>query len=213
MLRGELGRLTGEVVQWSWERVVHYGAMGPRHRRARRFHRFGPDSLIAFPWSVILGEGRIEIGERSTIGPLASISAGMPSQTGGHGDPVITIGDRCMLGKGIGIIGHERIDIGDDIWTGHYVYITDQNHGYEDVDLPVGVQMWTNEPVTIGSGSWLGHGAIVLPGSHLGRNVVVAGGAVVAGGKFPDYSVVAGVPARVVRRYEPGAGWVSVPAG
>ena len=113
-----------------------------------------------------------------------------------------------MLGKGIGIIGHERIEIGDDIWTGHYVYITDQNHGYEDVDLPIGVQMWTNEPVSIGSGSWLGHGSIVLPGARIGRNVVVAGGAVVTAGEVPDFSIVAGVPAKVVRRYESGSGWV-----
>jgi acetyltransferase-like isoleucine patch superfamily enzyme len=207
VLGDEVRRLAGEVVQATWERVVHYGALGPRHRRARRFHHFGDGSFVAFPPTVIYGEGRISIGERTTIGPLASISAGMPSQAGLTGDPVITIGDRCMLGKGIGIIGHERIDIGDDIWTGHYVYITDQNHGYEDVDAPIGVQMWTNEPVTIGSGSWLGHGAIILPGSHIGRNVVVAGGAVVTAGKIPDFSVVAGVPARVVRRYEPGEGW------
>ena len=207
MLGDELGRLAGEVVQATWERVVHYGAMGPRHRRARHFHAFGDGSLVAFPPTVIYGEGRIAIGAGTTIGPLASISAGMPSQAGLTGEPVITIGDRCMLGKGIGIIGHERIDIGDDIWTGHYVYVTDQNHGYEDVDLPIGVQMWTNEPVSIGAGSWLGHGAIVLPGSRIGRHVVVAGGAVVAGGEIPDFSVVAGVPARVVRRYDPDAGW------
>jgi len=209
VLGDELRRLAGEIVQSTWERVVHYGALGPRHRRARRFHRFGDGSFVAFPPTVIYGEGRIAIGEQTTIGPLASISTGMPSQAGLRGDPVITIGDRCMLGKGIGIIGHERIEIGDDIWTGHYVYITDQNHGYEDIDLPIGVQMWTNEPVSIGSGSWLGHGAIVLPGSHIGKHVVVAGGAVVAGGEIPDYSVVAGVPARVVRRYEPGRGWIS----
>ena len=67
-----------------------------------------------------------------------------------RGDPIITIGERCTLGKGIGIVGHERIEIGDDIWTGHYVYITDQNHGYEDLDLPIGTQMWKNEPVSIG---------------------------------------------------------------
>jgi carbonic anhydrase/acetyltransferase-like protein (isoleucine patch superfamily) len=200
-------RMMGDVIQAGWERVVHYGALGPRHRKARGFHTFGAGSMIAFPPTVIYGEGRIAIGEHTTVGPLASISAGMPSQAGLRGDPVITIGDRCMLGKGIGIIGHERIELGDDIWTGHYVYITDQNHGYEDIDLPIGVQMWTNEPVSIGSGSWLGHGSIILPGSHIGEHVVVAGGAVVAGGDIPSYSVVAGVPAKVVRRYEADRGW------
>jgi acetyltransferase-like isoleucine patch superfamily enzyme len=210
VLGDELGRLAGDFVQAAWARVVHYGAMGPRHRRARHFHAFGAGSFVAFPPTVIYGEGRIAIGAGTTVGPLASISAGMPSQAHLRGDPIITIGDRCMLGKGIGIVAHERIDLGDDIWTGHYVYITDQNHGYEDLDLPIGVQMWTNEPVTIGAGSWLGHGAIILPGAQIGKHVVVAGGAVVTAGVVPDYSVIAGVPARVVRRHDPDAGWVAV---
>jgi acetyltransferase-like isoleucine patch superfamily enzyme len=138
------------------------------------------------------------------------LSAGFPSQAEHRGDPIITIGDRCMLGKGIGIVGHERIEIGDDIWTGHYVYVTDQNHGYEDLELPIGTQLWKNAPVRIGSGSWLGHGAVVLPGSRIGRHVVVAAGAVVAGLDVPDRSVVAGIPARVVRRFVDGDGWVDV---
>ena len=207
MLGDELGRLAGDVVHAAWERIVHYGAMGPRHRRARNFYAFGAGSFVAFPPTVIYGEGRIALGEGTTVGPLASISAGMPSQAHLRGDPIITIGDRCMLGKGIGIVGHERIEIGNDIWTGHYVYVTDQNHGYEDLDLPIGVQMWKNEPVSIGDGSWLGHGAIVLPGSRIGKHVVIAAGAVVAGIDVPDNSIVAGVPARVIKRYVAGHGW------
>jgi acetyltransferase-like isoleucine patch superfamily enzyme len=209
-LRDALGRISGDVVQAAWEQVVRVGAIGPRHRRARRFHAFGEGSLVAFPPTVLFGEGRIAIGSHTTVGPLASLSAGMPVHADDRGDPIITIGDRCTLGKGIGIVGHERIEIGDDIWTGHYVYVTDQNHGYEDRALPIGVQMWRNEPVSIGAGSWLGHGAVVLPGSCIGRNVVVAAGAVVAGIEVPDFSVVAGVPARVVRRYDPACdAWVS----
>jgi acetyltransferase-like isoleucine patch superfamily enzyme len=202
-------RAVGDAIHAGWEQVVRYGALGPRHRRARRFAHFGAGSLIAFPPTVIFGEERIAIGAGSTVGPLATLSAGFPSQVGMRGDPVITIGDRCMLGKGIGIVGHDRIEIGDDIWTGHYVYVTDQNHGYEDLELPIGTQLWKNEPVRIGSGSWLGHGAVVLPGSQIGEHVVIAAGAVVAGLEVPDRSVVAGVPARVIKRWVEGRGWVT----
>jgi acetyltransferase-like isoleucine patch superfamily enzyme len=212
VLKDEVGRVTGDVIQAAWAAAARFGAIGPRHRRARKFARFGDGAMIGFPPTVIFGEGRIEIGAGTTIGPLASVSAGMPVHAGVPGPPIITIGERCTLGKGIGIVGHERIEIGDDIWTGHYVYVTDQNHGYEDVDLPIGTQMWHNEPVSIGSGSWLGHGAIVLPGSRIGRHVVVAAGAVVAGIEVPDFSVVAGVPARVVRRLA-GDRWETVPRG
>jgi acetyltransferase-like isoleucine patch superfamily enzyme len=161
--------------------------------------------MIAFPPTVIFGEGRISVGARTTIGPLASLSAGMPIHMDERGEPIIRIGDRCMLGKGIGIVGHERIEIGDDIWTGHYIYVTDQNHGYEDLSLPIGTQMWRNAPVSIGSGSWLGHGCVILPGSHVGRHVAVAAGAVVTG-DVRDNCVVAGVPARVVREWD-GKAW------
>ncbi len=208
--RDALAVRTGDLIHRVWAEIEKFGAIGPRHRRGRRFHTFGDGSLIAFPQSVIFGEGFISIGDHTTVGPFASIAAGMPIHAGLRGDPMITIGDRCTLGKGIGIVGHESIVLGDDIWTGHYVYVTDQNHGYEDLSLPIGTQMWSNSPVSIGSGSWLGHGAIVLPGSHIGRHVVVAAGAVVAGIEVPDNSVVAGVPARVVRRYVEGSGWISL---
>ena len=211
MLRENVERIAGDAIHAAWASINRLGAIGPRHRRARAFHAFGTGSMIAFPQSVIFGEGRIALGQGSTVGPFASISAGMPSQADMRGEPIITIGDRCTLGKGIGIVGHERVEIGNDIWTGHYVYVTDQNHGYEDLDLPIGVQMWKNEPVSIGDGSWLGHGAIVLPGSRIGKHVVIAAGAVVVGLHVPDNSVVAGVPARVVRRYVVGEGWVNVP--
>ena len=89
-------------MQSAWAGIVRVGAVGPRHRRARRFARFGDGSMIAFPSTVIFGEGRIEVGEGTTIGPLASVSAGMPIHADVRGEPIITIGDRCMLGKGIG---------------------------------------------------------------------------------------------------------------
>ena len=71
------------------------------------------------------------------IGPDVSLSAGMVPGQQCVTDPVVRIGDRCLIGKGSGIVGHLSIEIGDDVWTGHHVYITDQNHGYEDVDLPI----------------------------------------------------------------------------
>jgi len=63
--------------------------------------------------------------------------------------------------------------------------------------------------VSIGDGSWLGHGVVVLPGARIGRHVVVGANSVVTG-EIPDRSVAVGAPARVVRRHDPARGWVRV---
>jgi acetyltransferase-like isoleucine patch superfamily enzyme len=96
--------------------------------------------------------------------------------------------------------------IGDDVFTGPGVYLTDQNHGYADPEVPIGRQWPRVAAVSVGEGSWLGAGVIVLPGASIGRNVVVAAGSVVRG-RVPDRCVVAGVPARVVRTYDEAGGW------
>ena len=111
-----------------------------------------------------------------------------------------------MIGRGSHIIAHHSLVIGDDVFTGPYVYITDQNHSYTDLDTPVGRQWPANAAVSIGAGSWLGAGAIILPGAQVGANVVVGAGSVVRG-QVPDHCVIAGVPARIVREYVPGEGW------
>jgi acetyltransferase-like isoleucine patch superfamily enzyme len=119
---------------------------------------------------------------------------------------VIKIGDRCLIGKDSGIVGHLQIEIGDDVWTGHHVYITDQNHDYRDVSLPISKQAMPERPVLIGDGSWLGYGTVVLPGARIGKHVVIGANSVVSG-EIPDYSVAVGSPARVVRRWTADGGW------
>jgi len=123
-------------------------------------------------------------------------------------NPVVSIGDRCLIGRGSGIVGHFSIEIGDDVWTGHNVYITDQNHGYEDVSLPISKQSQPERAVKIGSGSWLGYGSVVLPGVTIGEHCVIGANSVVTR-DVPSYSVAVGVPARVIKRYINGS-WVEV---
>lgn len=199
-------RALAEMVQRGWDEVVELGAIGPLSKKGRRFGKFGDRSVICFPPATIFNEHSIWIGSGTMIGPHVSLSAGMmPGQTMVT-DPVVRIGDRCLIGRGSGIVGHLAIDIGNDVWTGHYVYITDQNHGYERVDIPISLQTQPERPVTIGDGSWLGHGTIVLPGSTIGKHVVVAAGSVVTG-DLPDYCVAAGSPARVIRQYDGNGNW------
>jgi carbonic anhydrase/acetyltransferase-like protein (isoleucine patch superfamily) len=199
-------QLRWRLVHWGWEAAQRAGVVTADTPAGRRFAAFGPGSIAAFPPGSVFGERWIAIGADTLIGALVSLSAGMvPGQDLGP-VPVLQIGDRCVIGRGSHIVAHHSLVIGDEVFTGPYVYITDQNHGYADPDMPIGRQMPSNAAVQIGSGSWLGAGAVVLPGACIGRNVVIAAGSVVRG-TVPDRCVVAGVPARVVREYTAGHGW------
>jgi acetyltransferase-like isoleucine patch superfamily enzyme len=198
--------LTQRAVHWAWRRARDAGAVTGDSPAGRRFAAFGAGSVLAFPPGAIFGEAWIEIGSGTVVGQHVSITAGtVPGQDLGPAS-LLRIGNGCVIGRGSHIVAHQRVDIGDDVFTGPYVYITDQNHGYADPDVPIGRQWPANAPVSIGAGSWLGAGAIVLPGSCIGRHVVVGAGSVVRG-QVPDHCVVAGVPARIVRSYVAGDGW------
>ena len=195
----------GRAVHWGWREFQRAGLVTADTSAGRAFRRFGHGSIMAFPPGSVFGEGSIEVGEDTLIGQQVSLSAGTLPGQDLYQLTLLTIGDRCVIGRGSHIVAHQSVEIGDDVWTGPYVYITDQNHGYEDPDTPIGRQFPVNRPVRIGSGSWLGAGAIVLPGASIGRNVVIAAGSVVRG-TVPDHCMVAGVPARIVREHTV-AGW------
>lgn len=182
-----------------WDDVAFAASVHAGTARAARFGCFGEGSLLAFPWTALYNEHAIHIGRDTIIGPMVSLSAGMvPGQPLLH-DAIVEIGDRCLIGRGSSIVGHYRIVIGDDVYTGPNVYVTDQNHGLERLDLPIGRQDPAPElPVHIGDGSWLGAGVVVLPGVTIGRGVAVGAGSVVTH-DLPDHSVAVGSPARVVR--------------
>lgn len=199
----------GAFIHPLWEWVSRQSSIYSGSRKARRFESFGQDSLIMWPYTTIFNEGYIRIGDNTLIGKDVALSAGMVPGQQCLTSPVVTIGNRCLIGRGSGIVGHLSITIGDDVWTGHHVYITDQNHDYRDVSIPISQQSQPERPVVIGDRSWIGHGAVILPGARIGKHVVIGANAVVTG-DIPDYSVAVGSPARVIRRFDENDGWRDV---
>ena len=133
-------RLKERVTHAIWDWLSLHGSIGPETVRGKRFGAFGKNSIICFPQTTIFNEQYIHIGANTMIGTHVALSAGMVPGQVCLTNPVVRIGDRCLIGRGSGIVGHLGIDIGDDVWTGHHVYITDQNHGYENVDIPISQQ-------------------------------------------------------------------------
>ena len=205
MLRSR--RLVGRAVHAALRFADRAGEVVPGTAIAERFGSFGAGSCIDFPPATLLNIGSIHLGRDVLVGRHATLAAGY-----GVGDPnlpdrALVIGDGCVLGARSTITAHQYVELGDSVFTGQQVFITDASHGYQDPHTPIGKQFGAHQPVVIGSGTWIGHAAVILPGTRIGRNVVVAAGAVVRG-EVEDHAVVAGNPARVVRRLEPGVGWV-----
>ncbi len=181
---------------YRWARTA--GAIAPGTAAARRFGSFGPGSVIGFPSSTLYGEAQIHIGADTMIGGWTTLSTGYSPTQETVPSRALVIGDRCVIGLRCGIVAHESIEIGDDVWFGQDVFVTDANHGFAHLDVPIGRQLGKHQPVSIGAGSWIGHGAVILPGTRIGRMSIVAAGAVVRG-EVPDHCIVGGVPARVIR--------------
>ncbi|MET9802891.1 acyltransferase [Streptomyces sp. NPDC006368] len=199
-------RVLTRAVHGGWRWVQETGAVTAERPGRLRFRRLGAGTRLAFPQGTVFGEAWIEVGDHCIIAEQVTLTAGMMPGLDLGPEPVLTLGNGVVLGRGSHVIADAAVTIGADTFCGPYVYITSTNHSYDDPHEPVGRQWPRTQPVEIGPGSWLGTGAVILPGARLGRNVVVAAGAVVRG-EVPDHAVVAGAPARVVRRWDAETGW------
>lgn len=199
-------RVAARAIHAVWRQIEFWGAIGPDTDKADEFGTFGRGSMISFPYAALFGCAEIHLGTGTLIGRHCSLSVGYGDHDPSLPHRGLVIGDRCVIGQRATITAHESIEIGNDVWFGQDVFVSDSGHGYQDPDTPIGVQWGERSRIVIGAGSWVGHGAILLPGTHLGRNTVVAAGSVVRG-EFPDHAVIGGVPAKVLRTFEPGVGW------
>jgi acetyltransferase-like isoleucine patch superfamily enzyme len=140
----------------------------------------------------------IEIGERTIVMHGAVLHVynfrGIPRSG-------IFIGDDSLIGEYTVIRGQGGVVLGDRVYTSPFTQILAVNHVFDDPSRPFVDQGITAQGIVIEDDVWLGAGAIVTDGVRIGRGAVVAAGAVVAE-DVPAHTVVAGVPARVVREID-----------
>ncbi len=110
----------------------------------------------------------------------------------------ITIGDRTGIGARAFLAGQGGITIGNDVITGPNIQVFSENHNFSDTSLTIKEQGVTKQPVVIGNNCWLGGGVTILAGVTIGDGCVIASGAVVTK-SIPANSIVAGVPAKVIK--------------
>ncbi len=113
----------------------------------------------------------------------------------------IRIGRDSLIGEYTVIRGQGGVTIGDRVYTSPMTQIIAVNHVFDDPTRPFVEQGITAEGITIEDDVWLGSGAVVTDGVHIGQGAVVAAGAVVTQ-NVPPHTIVAGVPARVIRQID-----------
>ena len=111
----------------------------------------------------------------------------------------IKIGSNSLVGEYSVIRGQGGVTIGDRVYTSPFTQIIAVNHVFEDPSRPFVEQGITAQGIVIEDDVWLGAGAIITDGVHIGKGAVVAAGAVVTK-DVPAHTVVAGVPARLIKK-------------
>jgi acetyltransferase-like isoleucine patch superfamily enzyme len=173
------------------------------------FHHFGAGTTVIRPLR-IQGARWISIGAKVIILDSAWLLVLPPSEAAFHKKPILSIGDGTYVGHFSHITAMVEVNIGKKVLIADRVYISDNLHSFEDVEIPVIDQpVKFRAGVEIGDGSWIGENACII-GSRVGRHCVVAANAVVTR-DVPDFCVVAGTPARIVKRYDAMArSWIRV---
>jgi acetyltransferase-like isoleucine patch superfamily enzyme len=164
--------------------------------RHRRFLTVGSGSVIEHGARfTCLSKRGIRIGNRVTVGKYSLIECTSVLWHLGEG---LIVGDDSSIGDYSFIGCAAGVTIGSNVLMGQRVSFHSQNHRFADITQPIRAQGVTNSPIVIGDDCWLGSGTIILSGVELGSGSVVAAGSVV-NRSFPPNSVIAGVPARLIR--------------
>ena len=168
-----------------------------RHQFSSCGHRF----VLRNPRSIVGGK-HIKIGDDFDCFPGLRLEA-FDRHLNNKYTPTIIIGDRVSLNYDCHIGCTNYISIGNDVLIASGVYISDHSHGltdYSDIEFPPALRRVSSKgPVIIEDNVWIGEGACVLPGVHIGRNAIVGANAVVTR-NVPAYAIVGGVPARLIKK-------------
>ncbi|MDR6782493.1 acetyltransferase-like isoleucine patch superfamily enzyme [Pedobacter africanus] len=153
------------------------------HKRGRRSIIRWNSRMDVFPFN------RFVLGKGSIIEDFVTVNNGMGN---------VLIGDHSIIGIGSVLIG--PVTVGNDVMLAQNIVVSGLNHGYEDPDIAPSLQKDTVKQIVISDEVWIGANSVITAGITIGRHAVVGAGSVVTK-DVPEYSVVVGNPARVVKQY------------
>ena len=156
------------------------------------FYKVGMYTYIGKP-CFLEGVKRIKVGSKTRIFPGIRIQA--------IGKGFVDIGNNVAIEQNCHITSAEsKLVIEDNVTIAANTFITNIDHEYKDISKSVLEQELIYQETKIGEGTFIGYGAAIQAGTILGKHCVVGTNAVVRG-VFPDYSVIVGCPAKIIKRF------------
>lgn len=156
------------------------------------FKKIGKFTYMGKP-CFIEGAKKIKIGSKTRIFP------GIRMEAIGKGS--IEIGNNVAIEQNCHITSSEgHLKIGNNVTVLANTFITNIDHDYRDINKHVLEQNTIYKETVISDGCFIGFGAAIQAGTKLGKHCVVGTNAVVRG-EYPDYCVIVGVPAKIIKKY------------
>jgi acetyltransferase-like isoleucine patch superfamily enzyme len=185
--------------------MAGHGMLTPKYARL----------LVRLALRKLIARGRLETDGLAFIGPkvVLQIKPGARVELGrwswiGHGTKIrchegtVSIGAKTVLGQECTISAFQHVSIGRECVVADRVMLIDFDHGMVEAERPIRLQGIYKRDVRVGHNVWIGYGACILRGVTIGDNAVIGTSAVVTN-DVPANAVVAGVPARVIRKRQP----------
>lgn len=166
------------------------------------FRKIGRGTTIYKPM-LLDGCEYVSLGNRVLIRKGVRMEVISP-EISGNKSPRLIIGDFVNIEQNVHIVCGNNISIGDNVSIAGGVAIVDVNHPYDQINskIKIGKRIDCKDSyVDIGAGTFIGYGAIILPKVKIGKGVVVGANSVVVS-NVPDYCVVAGNPAKIIKAYD-----------
>lgn len=164
-----------------------------------KYGDFGIGSKIYSPNIIISNKKHIFIGKNVCIRQNARIEPVLHWINTTY-DPKIIIEDGVVIEQNFHLACANYVKIGKDTLISSYVFISDLNHIYEDIMMPVLKQGLEVKKTEIGEKCFVGTGAKIMAGVKIGNNCVIGANAVVTH-DVPDFCIVAGIPAKIIKKY------------